>query len=61
MYNKKSSGPKIEPWGTPHLIDFSLRNFLCYLFKVYISNQAFGRCFYLTLPFFFVCEKSIFG
>ena len=23
MYSRKSSGPKIEPWGTPHLVDFS--------------------------------------
>jgi hypothetical protein len=23
MYNRNSNGPKIEPWGTPHLINCS--------------------------------------
>ena len=33
MYSKKSSGPSTDPWGTPHVMDFSSEEEL--LQKVY--------------------------
>ena len=29
MYSKKNRGPKIEPCGTPHVINFSDENEFC--------------------------------